>query len=58
MQDTNDDSAQEAFSEAYNQIRIGIDQADSGECTPVDIDLIKQKAKAMWNEQRGVASQK
>ncbi|MDA1054563.1 MAG: type II toxin-antitoxin system ParD family antitoxin [Planctomycetota bacterium] len=38
--------------ELRQQIQIGIDQADRGECTPLDIDAIKQKARATWTERQ------
>ena len=38
--------------ELRQQIQIGIDQADRGECTPLDIEAIKRKARATWTERQ------
>ncbi len=34
------------------QIQVGIDQSDAGECTPLDIEAIKQNARATWMQQQ------
>ena len=38
--------------ELRQQIQVGVDQADAGECTPLDIGVIKQKARATWMRQQ------
>jgi hypothetical protein len=36
------------------EIQIGLDEIERGEVAPLDIDLIKRKARAQWAaEQRG-----
>ena len=34
------------------EIDIGIEQADRGECVPVDMKEIKAHARTVWNERR------
>jgi antitoxin ParD1/3/4 len=34
------------------EIQIGLAQADHGECTPLDIEAIKQASRATWARQQ------
>ncbi|HRX81234.1 MAG TPA: type II toxin-antitoxin system ParD family antitoxin [Pirellulaceae bacterium] len=47
-----DKSRETRIEELRQQIQIGIDQADRGECTPLDIETIKQKARSAWAQQQ------
>jgi antitoxin ParD1/3/4 len=47
-----DKSRDSRIEELRQQIQIGIDQADRGECTPLDIEAIKQEARSSWTKQQ------
>lgn len=47
-----DNSRSTRIEELRRQIQTGIEQADRGECTPLDIEAIKQKARAAWTQQQ------
>ena len=47
-----DQSRSARIEQLRREIQIGIDQADRGECTPLDIEAIKQAARATWTKQQ------